>query len=255
MPYSHAQSARSGLRRAGLLYGIAAYTAFNAVVMYCTGFVGNFLVPFTIDAGRAPDAPGAVLIDLALLALFGLQHSVMARPGFKAWMTRHVPRDLERSTYVALSSGLLAVAMWQWRPLPAIVWQVDAGWAQAVLWILFASGWTLALAATFFTDHFELLGIKQAFAYFRGQPHVPGEFREAAVYRWVRHPIMLGQAVAFWAAPTMTVGHLLFAAVMLTYILIGLYFEERDLVAAHGKSYRDYQRRTPKLIPRPPRRP
>lgn len=253
MPHSHVPSASPSLRWAGLLYGIAAYVAFNVVVIYCVGFVGNFLVPFALDAGRPPNLPGAALIDFALLALFGVQHSVMARPGFKAWMTRHVPADLERSTYVALSTALLAFVMWQWRPLPAIVWQVDAGWVRAALWVLFASGWMLALVATFFTDHFQMLGIKQAFAYFRGQPHLSGEFREAAVYRWVRHPIMLGQAVAFWATPTMTAGHLLFAAVMLAYILIGLYFEERDLVAAHGEVYRDYQRRTPKLIPRPPR--
>ncbi|MBW7903753.1 MAG: isoprenylcysteine carboxylmethyltransferase family protein [Rhodocyclaceae bacterium] len=253
MPHPHASTAGAPLRLAGLLYGVAAYAAFNGVVLYCVGFLGNFLVPLSIDAGRAPDAPGALPIDLALLALFGVQHSLMARPGFKAWMTRRVHASLERATYVVLSSAALAFVMWQWRPLPAIVWQVDAAWAQTALWLLFAAGWTLALAATFFTDHFELLGVKQALAYFRGRPYVPGEFREAAVYRWVRHPIMLGQIVAFWATPTMSAGHLLFAAAMLAYTLVGLYFEERDLVAAHGDAYRDYQRRTPKLIPRPPR--
>jgi protein-S-isoprenylcysteine O-methyltransferase Ste14 len=255
MSPSPAPAASPTLRLTGLLYGIVAYASFNLVVMYCVGFLGDFLVPLSVDAGRAPDAAGAALIDLALLALFGLQHSIMARPGFKSWLKRHVATDLERSTYVILSSVTLALVMWQWRPLPSIVWKVETGWAQVALWILFASGWALALAATFFTDHFELLGLKQSFAYFRGQPHAPGEFRESAVYRWVRHPIMLGQLVAFWATPTMTVGHLLFAIVMLIYILIGLYFEERDLVTAHGDAYRDYQGRTPKLIPRKPRAP
>lgn len=253
MPISRASTASAPSRLAGLLYGIAAYTSFNVVVVYCIGFLGNFLVPFSIDAGRTLNAPGAVLINVTLLALFAVQHSLMARPGFKAWVTHHVPTNLERATYVVLSSAVLAFVMWQWRPLPTIVWQVDAAWAQTVLWILFASGWILALAATFFTDHFELLGLKQALAYFRGHRHVPSEFREVAVYRWVRHPIMLGQIVAFWATPTMSVGHLLFATVMLAYTLIGLYFEERDLIAAHGDAYRTYRRRTPGLIPRPPR--
>ena len=240
---------------AGLLYGAFAYASLTLVVMYCVGFACNFPVPLAIDAGRPPDAPGAAAVNVALLALFGLQHSVMARPGFKSWLKRHVATDLERSTYVILSSATLALVMWQWRPLPSVVWQVDASWGRTALWVLFAAGWALAMAATFFTDHFELLGLKQAFAYFRGRPHAPGEFRERAVYRWVRHPIMLGQLVAFWATPTMTVGHLLFAAVMLIYILIGLYFEERDLVATHGDAYRDYRDRTPKLIPRKPRAP
>jgi protein-S-isoprenylcysteine O-methyltransferase Ste14 len=253
MPHPHVVTASAPLRLAGLLYGIVAYAAFNGVVIYCIGFLGNFLVPLSVDAGRVPDTSGALLINLALLALFGVQHSLMARPGFKAWMTRHVHMSLERTTYVALSSAVLALVMWQWRPLPAIVWQVENTWAQVALWLLFASGWVLALAATFFTDHFELLGVKQALAWFQGRPYVPGEFREAAVYRWVRHPIMLGQIVAFWATPTMSVGHLLFSTAMLAYILIGLFFEERDLVAAHGEAYRDYQRRTPKLIPRAPK--
>lgn len=253
MPPSPAPSASASLRLAGLLYGIMAYAAFNITVMYCVGFLGNFLVPLSIDAGRVPDAPGAALIDLALLALFGIQHSVMARPAFKSWITRHVAAELERPTYVILSSMVLALVMWQWRPLPASVWQVDADWARAALWTLFAAGWALALAATFFTSHFELLGLKQSFAYFRGRPHAPGAFREQAVYRWVRHPIMVGQIVAFWATPAMSLGHLLFATAMLGYTLIGLYFEERDLVAAHGDAYRDYRRRTPMLVPRKPR--
>lgn len=240
-------------RLAGLLYGAFAYLAFNAVVIYCVGFLGNFIVPWSIDAGRLTPGlgtAGAIAINVALLTLFAVHHSVTARPAFKSWLGRRLHPELERATYVIISGALLALVMWQWRPLPQTVWRIENEAAQALLWALFASGWLLALAATFFTDHFELLGMKQALAYFRGQPSRRSEFRENAVYKRVRHPIMLGQIVAFWATPEMSLGHLLFASLMLVYTLIGLYYEERDLVNAHGDSYRDYQRRTPKLIPR-----
>ena len=240
-------------RSLGFAYGLAAYAGFNASVIYCVAFLGDFLVPRSIDSGPATDAAMAALIDILLLALFGLQHSVMARPGFKARWTQIVPAALERSTYVALSSLLLALVMWQWRPIPIPVWHVDAEWARMTIWFLYFAGWALAVTATFLTSHFELLGLKQSYAYFRGRPCLPAEFRERACYRWVRHPIMLGQIVAFWSAPSMTVGHLLFAMVMLAYVLIGVYYEERDLLATHGEAYREYQKRTPKLIPRPPR--
>ena len=237
-------------RFSGLAYALIAYLAFNGVLVYCVGFVGNFMVPLSIDAGRSTDTVSAVLIDVLLLALFGVQHSVMARQGFKAWLTRIVPPPVERSTYVMISSLLLALVLWQWRPIPTVLWHVEATWAQLVIWFLFAGGWFMALAATFLTHHFEMLGVKQALAYFRGKPCSTAKFRERALYRWVRHPIMLGQIIAFWAIPTMTAGHLLFAAIMLAYILIGLHFEERDLVKAHGDAFRDYQRRIPKLVPR-----
>lgn len=237
-------------RYAGLAYSLIAYLAFNGVLIYCVGFVGDFMVPLSIDAGRSADTVSALLIDVLLLALFGVQHSVMARPGFKAWLTRIVPAPVERSTYVMISSLLLALVLWQWRPIPTVLWHVEATWAQFVIWFLFAGGWVMALAATFLTDHFEMLGVKQALASFRGQPCVPAQFHERALYRWVRHPIMLGQIIAFSAIPTMTAGHLLFAAIMLAYILIGLHFEERDLAQAHGDTFRDYQRRIPKLVPR-----
>ena len=237
-------------RYTGLAYSLIAYLAFNGVVIYCIGVVGNFLVPVTVDASRSTDAASAALIDVLLLAIFGIQHSVMARPGFKAQWTRVVPAPVERSTYVLISSLLLALVMWQWRPIPTVLWQVDAAWAQFLVWFLFAGGWVMALAATFLTDHFEMLGVKQALAHFRSKPCVTAQFHERALYRWVRHPIMLGQIVAFWAIPTMTAGHLLFAVVMLAYILIGLHFEEHDLAKAHGEEFLDYKRRIPKLIPR-----
>ncbi len=241
----------SALARYTLLaYSLIAYLAFTGVVIYCIGFVGNFMVPVTIDASRSTDAASAALIDVLFLAIFGIQHSVMARPGFKVQWTRIVPAPIERSTYVLFSSLLLALVMWQWRPIPTVLWQVDAAWAQLLIWLLFAGGWVMALAATFLTDHFEMLGVKQALAHFRGKPCVTAQFHERVLYRWVRHPIMLGQIVAFWAIPTMTAGHLLFAVVMLAYILIGLHFEEHDLAKAHGEKFMDYQRRIPKLIPR-----
>jgi protein-S-isoprenylcysteine O-methyltransferase Ste14 len=238
------------VRFSGLAYALIAYLAFNSVLIYCIGFVGNFMVPLSIDAGRSADTVSAMLINVLLLALFGVQHSVMARPGFKGWITRIVPKPAERSTYVMISSVLLAVVMWQWRPIPTVLWHVEANWAQLVIWVLFAGGWLMALAATFLTDHFEMLGVKQALAHFRGQPCDTAQFHERALYRWVRHPIMLGQIIAFWAIPTMTAGHLLFATIMLAYTLIGLHFEERDLVKAHGDAFRDYQKRIPKLVPR-----
>lgn len=252
-PSTASQPANALLRGLGLLFGVAAYAAFNGVIMYSVGFVGNVFVPRTIDAGPETAIALAVLIDTCLLAVFGLQHSVMARPGFKARWTRIVPEQLERTTYVAISSVLLALVMWLWRPIPIVVWHVDAEWARIPIWFLFGAGWFIALTATFQTDHNELLGLKQSIAYFRGRAHVPAEFKERVYYRWVRHPIMFGQTLAFWAIPTMTLGHLLFASIMLVYVLIGLYYEERDLVAAHGDAYRNYQKRTPKLIPRPPR--
>ena len=237
----------------GLAYGVVAYAAFNASVIYCIGFLANFLVPLSIDSGPTADPLWAALIDILLLALFGLQHSIMARPGFKSTCLRMIPAALERSTYLVASSLALALVLWQWHPIPALAWHIEAEWARICLWIVFAAGWLIALSATFMTNHFELLGLKQSYCYFRRKLCVPSEFREHSYYRWVRHPIMLGQLIGFWATPTMTLGHLLFATVMLIYILIGLYFEERDLLTTHGEAYRDYQKRIPKLIPRPPR--
>jgi len=241
------------MRWFALVYGLTAYAAFNAVVIYCVCFLANFLVPLSIDQGPAAEPLPAAIIDILLLALFGLQHSVMARPGFKARLLQIVPQALERTTYVALSSLLLALVMWQWRPIPALVWHIEAEWARIIVWIVFAAGWFIAVSATFMTNHFELIGLKQSIAYFRQTPSLPSEFRERIYYRWVRHPIMLGQIIGFWATPTMSAGHLMFAAVMLIYVLIGLYFEERDLLETHGDAYREYRERTPKLIPRPPR--
>lgn len=246
--------ASASMRLFALVYGVAAYVAFNVVVIYCVGFLGNFLVPLSVDQGPAAEPVWAAVIDILLLALFGLQHSIMARPGFKARLQQIIPEPLERTTYVAASSLLLALVMWQWRPIPALIWNIEAEWARIFVWVLFAAGWFIAVTATFMTNHFELLGLKQSVAYFRQKLCLPNEFRERVYYRWVRHPIMLGQIIGFWATPTMSAGHLLFATVMLIYVLIGLYFEERDLLETHGEAYREYQNRTPKLIPRRPQK-
>lgn len=238
-------------RIAGLAYGLGGYVAFNAVVMYLVGFMGNFLVPVSVDAGPAASTGAAIAVDLVLLLGFALPHSIMARPGFKAWWTRIVAPDLERSTYIWISSALLAVLICLWRPIPAVVWQVDAAWARILLWSLFGIGWAMAMAATFQTDHFELLGVRQALAWFSGREYRPAPFGERGLYRWIRHPIMLGQLLGFWATPTMTAGHLLFALVMLAYVLVALRYEERDLLAMHGDTYRAYRDRTGKLLPHP----
>lgn len=239
------------LKGLAVLYGAAAYLVFFLTFLYLIGFVGDFTVPKTVNTGQSTPTGAAFIINLALIALFGLQHTVMARPAFKARWTKLVPRPVERSTYVLIASLLLILLMWQWRPLPATVWMVENEIGAAVLYGLFALGWLLVLASTFAIDHFDLFGVRQVARFARGQEQAPVEYKESWFYKIVRHPLMLGFLIAFWATPYMTVGHLLFAAGMTAYILIALQFEERDLVAAHGEDYRDYQRRVSMLIPRP----
>jgi protein-S-isoprenylcysteine O-methyltransferase Ste14 len=236
-------------RTLAFVYGLACYAVFFGTFLYAVGFVGGFAVPKTIDSGAAGPAGTAVLVDLALLALFGLQHSVMARQGFKERWTRIVPEPVERSTYVLFTSLALIAIFVFWRPLPAVVWDVDATWARAVLWGLYGAGWLVVLVGTFMIDHFELFGLRQVWSHLRGEEHSPPEFQTTGFYQYVRHPLMTGFLMAFWATPEMTVGHLLFAAVSALYILVGLRFEERDLVAFHGDRYRDYRETTPMLIP------
>lgn len=236
-----------------LLYGVAAYAVFLATFLYAVAFVAGFGVPKHIDNGAPTARPLAIAIDAALLALFALQHSVMARPAFKRWWMRFVPPPMERSTFVLASSLALVVLYWQWRPLPAVVWNVEAPFARGALWALCAVGWLLVLTSTFLINHFDLFGLRQSWRHARGRGPSPEEpFVTRAFYRIVRHPIMLGFLVAFWATPTMTVGHLLFALMTTGYILFAVkLLEERDLVAQFGDTYRDYQRRVPMLLPLP----
>jgi protein-S-isoprenylcysteine O-methyltransferase Ste14 len=236
-------------------YGAVAYLLFLAAFLYLVGFVGNFLVPRTVDHGLAAPFGQAVGINVMLLAAFGVQHSVMARPAFKAWWTRFVPSTIERSTYVWLSSAVLVLLYWQWRTMPTVIWDVWQPAGRMALWVLFWLGWAIALASTFMVSHFDLFGLRQVYLAWRGKPYTHIGFHVRWLYRLVRHPLMLGFLIAFWAIPTMTAGHLLFSVAMTGYVLIATQLEERDLVVALGDEYRDYRRQVPGLLPlkRPPR--
>jgi protein-S-isoprenylcysteine O-methyltransferase Ste14 len=230
-------------------YGAVCYVVFLAAFLYAIGFVGNLIVPRSIDNGVEASIREAVLVNVLLLGVFAVQHSVMARPAFKRWWTRLVPKTIERSTYVLFSSLVLLLMFWQWRSMPAIIWDVAWTPGRIVLWVLFAAGWVTVLLSTFMISHFDLFGLRQVYLAWRGTPYTDLEFRTSLLYRVVRHPLMLGFIVAFWAAPTMTAGHLLFAVATTGYILIALQLEEHDLNAALGEQYRDYRGRVPMLIP------
>lgn len=236
-------------RTLSLVYGILAYLLFLVVFAYSIGFVGDFLVPRTIDTGPSAALGVALAIDLGLLALFAVQHSGMARQGFKERWTRIVPRHVERSTYVLAATVTLAVVMWLWRPIPATIWSIEHPVAVAVLEGLFWAGWGIVLLSTFLIDHFDLFGLKQVWAHFRGEEPSAPEFQTPGLYRYVRHPLYLGFLMAFWATPHMTAGHLLFAGGVTGYILLAIQFEEKDLVRFHGAAYREYRRRVPMLFP------
>lgn len=241
-------------RAFALLYGTVCYAVFFVTFLYAIGFVAGLGVPKHIDSGMPGDFATALAIDIALLGLFAVQHSGMARPGFKRWWTRIVPAPIERSTYVLLSSLALVVLFWQWRPLTQPVWSAAHESTRLALYAMSALGWLLVLAGTFLISHFELFGLRQVWLFARRQVAVEQPFVTRAFYRFVRHPLMLGFLVAFWATPTMSLGHLLFALMTTGYILVAVKFlEERDLVAIHGDTYRDYQRRVPMLLPLPRR--
>lgn len=230
-------------------YGAVCYVAFLVAFLYAIGFVGNIVVPRSIDAGISAPVAEAVIVNVLLLGVFAVQHSVMARPVFKRWWTRLVPKTIERSTYVLLASLALFLLYWQWRTMPAVIWDVTWPPGRVALHVLFWAGWATVFTATFMINHFDLFGLRQVFLAWRGQPYADLEFRTSLLYRLVRHPIMLGFIVAFWATPTMTAGHLLFSVATTGYILIAIQLEEHDLTAALGDRYRDYRRRVPMLIP------
>jgi protein-S-isoprenylcysteine O-methyltransferase Ste14 len=230
-------------------YGAAVYLVFLTTFLYAVAFVGSLPAPKTIDSGAPASLGAALVIDTFLLGLFAVQHSVMARPAFKRAWTRFVPQSVERSTYVLLASLVLLLLYWQWRPIPEVVWSVThpvpAALLQAVFWI----GWAVVLASTFMISHFELFGLRQVWARLRGHELPMPAFRTPWLYKRVRHPIYLGFLLAFWATPTMTVGHLLFAGGSTAYILLGIVLEERDLIALFGERYRRYREQVPMLIP------
>lgn len=238
-------------RTLALLYGLLTYTLFLGVFLYAIGFVGDFLVPRSVDAG-GPETPlgQALLVNALLLGLFAVQHSVMARPGFKRWWTRIVPKSVERTTYVLATNAVLALLFWQWRPIPGTVWEIESTAGRAVMWGLFALGWLIVLAATFMISHAHLFGVQQVWERFRRQEPSSPKFQTPALYKHLRHPIMIGFLIAFWATPEMSWGHLLFAVATTGYILIALQLEERDLVAYFGDRYRAYQEQVPMLLPR-----
>ncbi len=236
-------------RLAILTYGVVCYALSLAIFVYAVGFIGGFLTPTQLDSPRQGSLAAALAIDVGLLVLFALQHSGMARPGFKRWLTRFIPEPAERSTYVLLSSAALLVLFWQWRPLGGGVWEVSGAAARAAVFAVYAAGWVMVLATTFLINHFDLFGLRQVWLAFRGIPYTPLRFVTPGPYQRVRHPLYIGWFTVFWAAPTMTAAHLLFAVGMTVYILMAIPWEERDLIAGHPE-YAAYRRRVPMLLPR-----
>ena len=239
-----------------LAYGAMCYLVFFATFLYAIGFVGDFLTPTSLNRGMGASTVAAWVIDIALLGLFAVQHSGMARRGFKRWLTGWFPKSIERSTYVLVSSLVLVLMFWQWRPLAGTIWNVETPWAFWLLYAVFAFGWFVVLTSTFLIDHCDLFGLSQVWARLKRREYRPPEFKEHFFYRLIRHPLMLGFFIAFWAIPYMSVGHLLFAVATTGYILIALQLEERDLIAYHGDDYRRYRQEVPMLCPWPrPRAP
>lgn len=231
------------------VYGVLSYFIFFGTFLYAIGFIGNFGVPTTLDGPADGPFWASLAIDVGLLGLFAVQHSVMARKWFKDWWTRIVPKTIERSTYVLFSSLALILLFWQWRPLGGVVWSVDDPVGVMVLRVLFRFGWALVLVSTFLINHFDLFGLRQVWLHLLGREYQPLKFGTPVLYRVVRHPLYVGWFFAFWMTPTMTLAHLLFAAATTAYILIAIQLEERDLVREHGESYEHYRRSVPMLVP------
>jgi protein-S-isoprenylcysteine O-methyltransferase Ste14 len=231
------------------LFGLISYLVFFGTFLYAIGFVGNIFVPKSIDSGPVESTATSLVIDLVLLTVFALQHSVMARPGFKKAWTRIVPKAIERSVYVLFASSALILLFWQWRPMTGLIWSAENSVVRGLMLAVFVLGWLIVLLSTFMINHFDLFGLRQVYYHSRGIEPPEMGFTTRAFYNVVRHPIMLGFIIAFWATPVMTVGHLLFAAVTTAYILVAIQLEERDLVNHHGETYETYRRQVGMLVP------
>jgi len=247
---THRDSVGRALSRTLVLaYGLTSYLLFFGTFLYLIGFVGGFGVPKTLDDGVSGPVGLAVAINVGLLALFAIQHTIMARPAFKRWWTTIIPAAAERSTFVLVTSLLLLLMVWQWRPIAGTVWHLE-GTVAFLMHTAAAVGWLVVLASTFIIDHFDLFGLRQSLSYAFGRDYRPPRYKEVYLYRYVRHPLMLGFLIAFWAAPHMTVSHLMFAGVCTAYVMVAIRIEESTLVELHGKAYEDYQQRVPALVPR-----
>lgn len=232
-----------------LLYGLVCYLAFFGTILYAIGFVGNLVVDKTIDSQPQVPLWNAILINAGLLLLFALQHSIMARPGFKRWWTTIIPHHLERSTYVLLASACLILLMWQWQPIGGIIWSTSNETVANILFVVYLIGWAMVFLSTFLINHFDLFGLRQVWLYFQGKPYTQLMFRTPLFYRYVRHPLYLGFLIAFWATPVMTVAHLLFALLTTGYIFTAIQLEERDLQNAFPETYGKYKKSVPMILP------
>jgi protein-S-isoprenylcysteine O-methyltransferase Ste14 len=238
-------------RTLALVYGAISYLIFLFTTLYAIGFVGDLIVPKTIDTGQSVPFIHALIVDVLLLSLFAIQHSVMARPAFKRWWATIVPRSIERSTFVLFASLLLLLLYWQWLPMPGIIWDVEHTIGGVLLQGLYFVGWLIAFLSTFLINHFDLFGLRQVYANWRAGTYTRPSFKTPALYKLVRHPLMLGFLIAFWATPYMAVGHIIFSLATTAYILVGIHLEERDLLAIFGQAYRRYQQRVSMLLPVP----
>jgi protein-S-isoprenylcysteine O-methyltransferase Ste14 len=238
-------------RGIAVLYGVACYAIFFLTFLYLVGFLSNLLVPRSVDVGPAAATLTALTINFALIALFGIQHTVMARPAFKEKWTKIVPESIERSTYVLIASLILILLYWQWRPMTGqVIWEAEAAWAQYLAWAVFFGGFGIVLLSTFIIDHFDLFGLRQVWLNLRHKAYTHPGFKVTFFYKFIRHPLYVGWILAFWATPRMTLGHLMLAVGMTAYILIAIRYEERDLAQILGDDYVQYREKVPMLIPR-----
>jgi protein-S-isoprenylcysteine O-methyltransferase Ste14 len=236
-------------RRLVFLFGVLSYLIFLIVILYAICFTGNLFITKSIDGNVQSSLAIAAFIDVLLIALFGVQHSLMARSAFKGWLARWIPEPVNRSVFVLCASLTLILLFWQWRPIGGFVWNISGGWLHLGLEALFWVGWGMVILSTFLIDHFDLFGLRQVYLYLRGATYTPVGFKEPVVYKYVRHPLMLSILIAFWSTPQMSFGHFLFASGMTVYILMGIHYEEKDLLASYGETYRRYRHQVAMLLP------